>query len=84
MKRTVETDHLVFTMQEHSASGKTMVFTVHNKGKIWLGTVLWRAVWRKYIFRPAGGLTLDFDDTCLRDIQNFIATLTMNHKRHRG
>ena len=82
-KENITTDHLVFEQGGTSDSGKTLIVHVRSKGigDILLGKVQWRAPWRRYVFSPHPGLTLDFDAECLRDIAAFTTTLTLNHRR---
>ncbi len=66
-----------------SESGKTRLWDVYPKGnrQMVLGEVSWYSPWRKYVFMPPSG-TADvvFDQTCLRDVANFIEEQTKLHK----
>ena len=77
----IETEYLIFEQGGTSDSGKTLIVHVRNKGDILLGRVQWRGAWRKYVFTPHPGLTLDFDAACLRDIAAFTTSLTLDHRR---
>lgn len=62
-----------------SDSGKTKVWTVQTKdGAHTLGRIAWFGRWRKYAFDPMGGTV--FEETCLREIAQFIINATLVHK----
>ena len=62
-----------------STSGKTSAFGVFTKdGGIELGWVKWFGRWRKYSFFPTSNTI--FEETCLRDIAEFIQEKTREHK----
>jgi hypothetical protein len=44
-----------------------------------LGRVYWWSHWRRYIFEPRGV----FDETCLRQIADFLETQTKEHRERR-
>jgi hypothetical protein len=53
---------------------KTEVWEVESSdGKTYLGTVLWRTGWRRYVFEPADRSV--FDSACLGEITSFIDNL---------
>ena len=61
---------------------KTQRWAVQTKDTyLQLGIVRWHNSWRKYAFFPYEG-TL-FEQTCLRDIANFIEDETKKHKDFR-
>ena len=61
---------------------KTKVFKVKTKeGDSVLGTIKWFGRWRKYSFYPH--MDTIFEQTCLRDIAQFIDELMLKRKRER-
>lgn len=69
--------HVDFVFRERSPSGKTNIFDVLTKQGGTLGEVRWYARWRKYSFFPADGCL--FEQTCLREIADFIEATTHIH-----
>ena len=53
-----------------------LVWTKDGSGK--LGEVRWFSRWRKYCFFPEPECV--FEETCLRDISDFIVQMTLDHK----
>ena len=71
--------HVNFVMTGRSTTGKTIVWLVQaRKGGDHLGYVRWMARWRKYCFYPEPNCI--FEETCLRDIADFIEARTFEHK----
>ena len=60
-----------------SKSGKTNIYQVISNG-IHLGDIKWYASWRRYAFYPNEETVYEKD--CLRDIANFLAMATQEHK----
>lgn len=48
-----------------------------------LGFVRWLARWRRYVFYPASEYPTIFEETCLREIAQFIEERTNEHKKVR-
>ncbi len=59
--------------------GVTHRYSVRNFENFPLGTVLWRAGWRKYIFRTLA-VGIDFDTSCLTTIAEFCTLRTDERK----
>lgn len=57
---------------------KTDTYEVRTKTGDCLGWVKWFGRWRKYSFFPAYGTA--FEQTCLRDISDFMEAATKSHK----
>lgn len=71
--------HIEFTVREPDPKRKTARWDVFAKGgDSYLGVVSWFARWRKYCFFPEGGCV--FEETCLREIAEFIVARTREHK----
>lgn len=59
---------------------KTNVFEVWSKYEdCSLGIIKWKANWRKYAFFPYG--SSHYEQTCLRDIADFIEEETRKYKK---
>lgn len=56
-----------------SKSGKTKIYSVISNEHIILGTIKWKASWRKYAFYPEDNTLYEQD--CLRDITVFLEKL---------
>lgn len=71
--------HIEFHVWGPDPKRKTATWDVHAKrsGGI-LGSVKWFARWRKYCFFPAADCV--FEETCLREIAEFIVARTREHK----
>lgn len=60
--------------REDSIPGrKTQVWDVESSADTYLGTILWRTAWRRYVFEPADRTV--FDSACLGEIVSFIDRL---------
>ena len=57
---------------------KTIIWQVIAKDGADLGSVRWFGRWRKYCFFPAADCV--FEETCLREIAQFIEDRTAEHK----
>jgi len=64
-----------------SKTGKTKIFeVVTNEEKMQiLGYIKWDGPWRKYTFQPTPDTK--FEETCMRDIADFIQEQTKQHKK---
>lgn len=63
----------------YSLSGqKTKRWTVESKDGVPLGTVAWFSHWRKYTFQPYGATI--YEQTCLREVAEFIELRTKEHR----
>ena len=60
------------------AGRKTTVWAVTAKDGSYLGRVSWFGRWRKYCFFPAPDCV--FEETCLREIAQFIVDRTKEHR----
>ncbi len=79
--KQVNGTHIFFLFSNHSASGKTAIWiTTAKDGDIVLGRVTWHAPWRKYIFEPVSNYSTVYEQTCLREIAEFVEQLTKDHK----
>jgi len=64
----------------YSKSGKTSIFAVLSKdSEMVLGRIAWHVPWRCYAFFPA--IDTFFERICLRDILEFIISLTGDARR---
>lgn len=70
--------HIQFLHAGPSDSGKTSLWDVRTNDGSLLGEVRWFGRWRKYAFYPRGD-TL-FEQTCLREIAEFIEMRTREHR----
>ena len=70
--------HIQFRYLGPSPSGKTHLWSVATEEGLSLGTVRWFARWRKYCFYPESGCV--FEEVCLRDIAEFVAARTEEHR----
>lgn len=78
-----EGTHIAFRLLRLSESGKTKIFQVVAKdGNVPLGRVSFFGRWRKYIFEP-NNETL-YEQTCLREIAEFIEGETKEQRRTQG
>lgn len=71
-------DFMQFTKEDTDWMGgpkrKTEVWSVESStSHVYLGTILWRTGWRRYVFEP--GPNTVFDAACLAEITGFIAGL---------
>lgn len=59
---------------------KTRMWTIQARdGGSYLGHVKWFGRWRKYCFFPAPECV--FEQTCMREIADFIETKTREHRK---
>lgn len=66
-----------------SPSGKTKRFEVRAKlGNDVLGHISWYAAWRKYCFAPLAKTF--YEETCLREIADYIVYETHMHNTNRA
>ena len=66
-----EGKYIDFRLHALSPSGKTKIWKVQNRENLTiLGTISWFGRWRKYVFEPKPDMV--FEETCLRDIAQFI------------
>lgn len=65
-----KTKWLTFRFNHLSSSGKTSVWTVGGEGDNCIGSIDWYGRWRSYVFNPRPETI--FEQTCLRDIAQFI------------
>lgn len=73
--------YIRFTFCRTSESGKTQIWDIRNsENRSLLGYVEWAGSWRKYIFTPVTNDRLIFEETCLREIAEFIETKTQEHR----
>ena len=81
MPRWIKFEHV----PHHNPKAKTRIWRVRNKGnKSILGEVKWYGPWRKYAFFANPVVTLNvFEETCLRDIAEYVENATRNHKHGR-
>lgn len=78
-KNTWLGDYLVFRDEGKVKEGAvTHIFSVHNTNGEKLGVVKWFNHWRQYTFQCEKPLT--FEQTCLRDIADFVELMTKRHK----
>lgn len=70
--------HIDFTLREMSPSGRTGIWDVLTKQGGTLGEVKWYSRWRKYSFFPGDGCL--FEQTCLREIADFIEERTKEQR----
>jgi hypothetical protein len=76
-----ESKYIDFEFYAESDSKKTKIFGVVTKiGAKQLGKISWYGPWRRYCFYPIFGDITIFEETCLRDIANFIEEQTKEHK----
>jgi len=69
-----------FELFSESKSGKTKIWNVVTQiGSKILGTISWYGAWRRYCFYPLFGDITIFEETCLRDIADFIEQQTREH-----
>lgn len=67
------------TFDELDPAPKTRRWQVTNRATSEaLGTISWFGRWRKYAFHPAPGMV--FEEVCLRDIAEFCAVRTAEHR----
>ncbi len=71
--------YVVFVDGPRSASGKTRTWLVRSESDHDLGVVKWFSSWRKYCYFPADDTA--FEQTCLREIAQFIQDRTEEHRR---
>lgn len=77
MTETKSGKYVDFVFHSKSASGLTSVWSVNDKGGTCLGVIGWFPRWRKYAFHPGVAV---FEETCLRDIAQFMQDETAKHK----
>ena len=53
----------------------------HTPSPLMLGHVAWFGAWRKYCYYPNGATV--YEETCLREIAEFVVTITTQHKTSR-
>jgi hypothetical protein len=75
-----EGKYIDFRLHGLSATGKTKTWVVQNRenGTI-LGRINWFGRWRKYVFEPKPDMV--FEETCLRDIAQFIQQETTYQRK---
>jgi hypothetical protein len=69
---------VTFCWKRNSDSGKTQIWEIVSDDRMLLGYVEWHGRWRKYAFFPLS-VTL-YEEVCLREIAEFIETLTKQHR----
>lgn len=70
--------HITFEPDTSGPSRKTLRWTVNAKSGAYLGDVKWFARWREYCFYAEfNGI---FEQTCLREIAEFIEARTREHR----
>ena len=69
-----------FRFYSKSQSGKTNIWHVGNLDGHFLGKIKWNPGWRKYEFLPTIDVQTGYEETCLRDIADFIQEKTKEHK----
>ena len=75
-----EGKYIDFRLHGISPSGKTKTWKVQNRETLEiLGTIEWFGRWRKYTFAPKPDMV--FEETCLRDISEFIQQETSNQRK---
>jgi hypothetical protein len=72
--------HIFFSRMGVSESGKTRVWAVQSNEGAVLGSITWFGRWRKYVFHPPPNLKSTYEETCLREIAEFIETQTKAHR----
>jgi hypothetical protein len=74
-----EGTHIKFWKEPKDPKRKTDTYFVGNKGSgEVLGAITWFSRWRKYSFYPYADMT--FEETCLREIAEFIEQETRLHR----
>jgi hypothetical protein len=71
-------EFIKFRIDGTSDSGKTVIWAVDAKDGSVLGTVKWFGRWRKYCYFPEPNCV--FEQTCLRDIAEFLDIVMKMHK----
>lgn len=72
--------HITFSLHSLSATGKTKTWFVWNtENNDVLGRISWFGRWRKYVFTAQENIV--FEETCLRDISQFIQQETTYVKK---
>ncbi len=71
---------LNFINERPSATGITKIWDVVSGG--YIGKVSWYGPWRKYCFYPNDNSL--YDQTCLREVADFLETETRRHKDGRS
>ena len=71
-------EYINFDVEPTLPGRKTKTWIVSSKYVDRLGVVRWLTRWRKYTFQPEPNCV--FEETCLRDIAQFIKDRTYNHK----
>ena len=75
-----EGKYIDFHLHALSPSGKTKTWKVQNRENLTiLGTISWFGRWRKYVFEPKPDMV--FEETCLRDIAQFIQQETTYQRK---
>ena len=75
-----EGKYIDFRLHGISPSGKTKTWKVQNRENLTiLGTISWFGRWRKYVFEPKPDMV--FEETCLRDIAQFIQQETTFNRK---
>lgn len=77
-KDTMRGKWITFRWKRPSESGKTQVWELISDSHDLLGYVEWAGRWRKYVFFPLS-MTI-YEETCLRDIAEFIELQTKIHR----
>ncbi len=77
----VERKWLRFEMETRGEKTNVWSVATRDAGTV-LGYIRWFGRWRGYSFFPNGGTT--FEPTCLRDIADFVAKLTQEHREARA
>lgn len=80
---TVKGSYITFLFWKYSASGKTAIWKVVAENNDSLGHIEWMTRWRKYWFVPPHGdpnYFVGFEETCLREIAEFLEGLNKSHK----
>jgi len=77
MMKVKSTKYMDFYLVEKKP--KTNVYQIENKksGDV-IGIIEWYSVWRQYVIQPEFGCI--FNDTCLKEIAEFLSELNKNHK----
>lgn len=75
-----EGKYIDFRLHGLSATGKTKTWKVQNRENLTiLGTISWFGRWRKYVFAPDADMV--FEETCMRDIAQFIQQETTYQRK---
>ncbi len=73
-----ESKHLKFVEAEPNKKTRRM-WVVNKHDDVPLGNIGWFGRWRKYAFYPLPGMV--FEQDCLRDIADYIETMTKEHRQ---